>query len=80
MNMDRFEALIETESFEQYGGWTLESQFIDEMGSAYLLAHGIGHPVQDAYTYIDIPQTGSYRIWVRNKDWIPDYHPVRFKY
>ncbi len=32
--------LVEAESFENQGGWKLDTQFIDEMGSPYLLAHG----------------------------------------
>ncbi len=77
--MDRFEKLIEAESFEHYGGWTLESQFLDEMGSAYLLAHGIGIPREDAWTDIEIPEEGDYRVWVRAKDWVPAYHPGTFQ-
>ena len=30
--------LIETESFTNHGGWKLDTQFIREMGSPYLLA------------------------------------------
>lgn len=75
----RTEILIEAESFRQYGGWILESQFVDEMGSAYLLAHGIGEPVEDAVTEVDIPATGEYRLWARTKDWVPDAHPGTFQ-
>jgi hypothetical protein len=77
--MKRFELLVEAESFAHYGGWTLESQFIDEMGSAYLLAHGIGVPREDAWTDIEVPEAGEYRVWVRTKDWVPDYHPGTFQ-
>ena len=42
--------LLECEQFEDLGGWSLDSQFIDEMGSSYLLAHGLGKPVADATT------------------------------
>ncbi len=62
--------LLETESFDQYGGWKLDTQFIDEMGSPYLLAHGIGRPVGDATTSVDFPQSGTYHIWARTKDWV----------
>lgn len=37
--------LLEAERFEEYGGWLLDSQFEKDMGSAYLLAHGLGAPV-----------------------------------
>lgn len=77
--MKRIEILIEAEQFEDYGGWILESQFVDEMGSAYLLAHGIGTPVADAMTTVDIPEAGEYRVWVRTKDWVPDAHPGTFQ-
>ena len=34
--------LVEAESFQQPGGWSLDTQFIHIMGSPYLLAHGLG--------------------------------------
>jgi len=71
--------LIETEEFEEYGGWVLDSQFVMEMGSPYLLAHGSGRPVADARTVVDIAQAGSYSVWVRSKDWVPVHHPGRFE-
>jgi hypothetical protein len=77
--MERTEILLEAEQFKDYGGWTLESQFVDEMGSAYLLAHGIGEPVKDAVTDVKIPESGEYRVWVRTKDWVPDAHPGTFQ-
>lgn len=70
--------LCEAETFENYGGWSLDSQFEAEMGSAYLIAHGCGQPVADACTTVTIPADGSYKIWVRSKDWVPEYHPGRF--
>ena len=42
------ELLIEAESFSQRGGWVLDQQFMDQMGSPYLMAHGMGIPVADA--------------------------------
>jgi hypothetical protein len=78
-DMKRTEILIEAEQFRDYGGWVLESQFVDEMGSAYLLAHGIGQPVADAVTEIEIPEEGEYRLWARTKDWVPDAHPGTFQ-
>jgi hypothetical protein len=38
-------ALVEAESFENCGGWVVDQQFMDLMGSPYLLAHGLGEPV-----------------------------------
>lgn len=70
--------LVEAEDFADYGGWVLDSQFEMQMGSPYLLAHGLGRPVADATTTIRVDQSGDYEIWVRAKDWVPGYHPGRF--
>ncbi len=61
--------LIEAEDFDNYGGWVLDSQFETQMGSPYLLAHGLGRPVADATTVVRIPSAGEYDVWVRAKDW-----------
>ena len=58
------ELLIEAESFSQRGGWVLDQQFMDQMGSPYLMAHGMGIPVADATAEINIPQAGTYYIQV----------------
>lgn len=73
------DVLIEAEEFDDYGGWLLDSQFVAEMGSPYLLAHGNGRPVADATTTVDIELPGAYTVWVRAKDWVPSHHPGRFK-
>jgi hypothetical protein len=70
--------LIEAEDFDNYGGWLLDSQFEVQMGSPYLLAHGLGRPVADATTSITILSAGDYDVWVRAKDWVPAHHPGRF--
>jgi len=70
--------LVEAEEFATYGGWTLDSQFELQMGSPYLLAHGLGIPVADATTTVAVPDSGQYNVWVRTKDWVPDHHPGRF--
>ena len=64
------EILIEAESFTEYGGWKLDTQFIREMGSPYLLAHGLGRPVEDASTKVKVDKAGTYRIFARTKDWV----------
>ena len=46
---------VETEQFAVRGGWCLDQQFMDEMGSPYLLAHGMGVPVADAVTTVNFP-------------------------
>ena len=62
--------LVEAESFWNHGGWSLDTQFIDTMGSPYLLAHGLGRKVDDASTTIEVPSTGTYRVFVRTMDWV----------
>lgn len=64
------DVLVEAESFSDPGGWKLDTQFIDEMGSPYMLAHGLGRTVEDASTIVEFPETGTYRIYVRTKDWV----------
>jgi len=62
--------LVEAESFADHGGWSLDTQFIRQMGSPYLLAHGLGTPVADATTKVQIPSAGTWHVWVRTKDWV----------
>ena len=69
---------VEAENFANYGGWLLDTQFAHKMGSAYLLARGVGKPCAAARTVVDIATGGEYRVWVRTKDWVPEYHPGRF--
>ncbi len=65
--------LVEAEGFADHGGWVVDPQFMDQMGSPYLLAHGLGVPVADARTTVEVPAAGSYQLWVRTKDWVaPD--------
>lgn len=75
--------LVEAESFENAGGWGLDTQFIDSMGSPYLLAHGLGRQVSDASTTIELPSTGKYRVFVRTMDWVGRWkakgHPGQFE-
>ena len=75
--------LVEAESFDHPGGWKLDTQFIDTMGSPYLLAHGLGRPVEDATTNVEFPATGTYHVFVRTKDWVARWNapgaPGRFQ-
>lgn len=47
----------------------MDQQFIDIMGSPYLLAHGLGVPIKNAKTQLNFPTKGQYFLWVRTKDW-----------
>ena len=73
--------LVEAEAFADKGGWSVDQQFVEQMGSPYLLAHGLGQPVKNAVTSLDLATAGSYRVWVRTKNWVPgDWTaPGRFK-
>ena len=62
--------LIEAESFSNMGGWVIDQQSMDQMGSPYALAHGLGVPVEDAITHVEFPEDGEYSIWVRTRDWV----------
>lgn len=74
---------VEAEAFENHGGWTVDTQFIELMGSPYLIAHGLGRPVDEAVTTVNFPAPGSYRVLVRTKDWVAKWEapgtPGRFQ-
>ena len=61
---------LEAESFSNTGGWVIDQQSIDQMGSSYLLAHGLGRPVDDAVTTFYLEDEGDYKVWVRTRDWV----------
>ncbi|MCX7427621.1 MAG: FAD-dependent oxidoreductase [Planctomycetia bacterium] len=65
---------VEAESFARRGGWQLDQQSIATIGSPYLLAHGLGTPVDDATTTVSVPEAGQYRIFVRTKDWVARFN------
>ncbi len=67
------ELLIECESFDHKGGWVVDPQFVEQMGSPYLMAHGMGEPVENATTTIQVPASGTYHVWARTNDWAPGH-------
>jgi len=74
---------VEAEAFARLGGWVVDQQFMDEMGSPFVLAHGLGVPVADANTTVRFPAGGTYRVWVRTRDWVAPWKapgaPGRFE-
>ena len=74
--------LVEAENFDRKGGWVVDQQFMDLMGSPYLLAHGMGRPVEDAETAITLPEKGTYHVYVRTYNWTSPWYdgagPGRF--
>lgn len=75
--------LVEAESFQEPGGWFLDTAFTHIVGSPYLMAHGLGKPVADAKTTLSVKEAGKYRVWVRTKDWVAHWKapgkPGRFQ-
>ncbi|MDE5635446.1 MAG: FAD-dependent oxidoreductase [Muribaculaceae bacterium] len=74
---------VEAESFADKGGWVLDQQFMDLMGSPYIMAHGMGKPVDDAVTEIEVPEAGKYTVYVRTFNWTSPWKqgegPGKFK-
>ena len=70
---------IDAEDFDHYGGWQMDNQFVHLMGSPYLMATGVGKPVEDAMMSFDIAKRGEFHVWVRDRNWEKEYAPGRFK-
>jgi hypothetical protein len=71
--------LVEAEGFQEHGGWVVDQQFMDQMGSPFLLAHGMGEPVADAATEMKVRESGSYQVLVRTRDWVAPQAPGKFQ-
>jgi hypothetical protein len=75
--------LVEAESFQNKGGWVVDQQFSDLMGSDYLMAHGLGIPVANASTLVKFPEKGIYEVYVRTFNWTAPWFsgegPGKFK-
>lgn len=75
--------LVEAESFANKGGWVIDQQSMDVMGSPYLMAHGMGVPVADASSSVEFPKPGKYRVFVRTRNWAARWNttdaPGKFK-
>ena len=80
-NVEKYDILVEAESFSAKGGWVVDPQFVFQMGSPYLLAHGLGKPVESAVTEADVPSRGKYHVWARTMNWAQGgwEAPGRFK-
>ena len=61
--------LILTSMMDNLGGWIPDTQFVLQNNTVPVMAHGLGQPVQDASTSIEVDEDGDYRIWVRTRDW-----------
>jgi hypothetical protein len=65
------ELFVEVESFDNRGGWVVDPQFVEQVGSPYLMAHGMGIPVENASTSLEFTSGGTYHVWARTTDWAP---------
>ncbi|MEZ4773240.1 MAG: FAD-dependent oxidoreductase [Bacteroidia bacterium] len=65
------DALLEAEQFPDKGGWVVDPQFVEQIGSSYLMAHGMGVPVANAATDIKLAAKGTWHVWARTKNWVP---------
>lgn len=70
---------VDAEDFADYGGWYHDTQFVFLMGSGYLMAQGVGSPVQDAVTPVILKNAGTYRLWIRTHNWDVEHSPGRFQ-
>ena len=64
------QVLVEAESFSNKGGWVVDQQFMDQMGSPFLMAHGLGKPVEDASTKVNFTKADKYNVFVRTRNWV----------
>ena len=69
-----YDVFVEAESFDNKGGWVVDQQFMDLMGSPYLMAHGMGKPVDDAHTNVQMPARGRYDVYVRTFNWTAPWY------
>ena len=69
ISKDNESVLVEAESFANKGGWVIDQQSMDVMGSPYLMAHGMGKLVADAETIVEFPASGKYYVYVRTRNW-----------
>ncbi len=68
------ELLIPTSSFPEKGGWIVDNEFILTMGASYLLAHGLGKPVENAKKTIYVKKSGFYNVQAYTYNWCSPWH------
>jgi len=71
--------VVEAEDFAETGDWVVDTQFTHKMGSAYLVCPGADRPTaRPARTTVALPAAGTWHVWARTKDWLPEFSPGRF--
>ncbi len=74
------ELWVDALDFTEKGGWKEDTQFVHLMGSGYLMAADEpGIPVEDAVIRVQIPSSGRYRVWVRDRNWLRWHSPGQFR-
>jgi len=66
---------IDAIDFKDFGGFTVESQFVREMGQSYLLANGTGETLKPATVTFTIKESGMHRFYIRTKNWVAEHSP-----
>lgn len=66
--------ILSASMFSNFGGWVLDTQFVTNMGMPYLLAHGLGRPVEDAVTEFTVTSEGEYSLFVYTYNWVSPWH------
>ena len=66
--------LVETEDFDCRGGWVIDHEAFGKIHSAYIMAHGLGHPVADATTLFKAEKPGRYHVWVSTYNWTSPWY------
>jgi hypothetical protein len=72
------ELLISTSSFPEKGGWIVDNEFILTLGTSYLLAHGLGKPVENAKKTISVRKSGLYHVYAYTYNWCAPWHSDMF--
>ncbi len=67
--------LINATEVKNRGGWVLDTQFVLTMGTPYLLAHGLGTPVDDAKTTFCVSAPGIYTAYAYTFNWVAPWKP-----
>ena len=67
--------VIRAPEIKDFGGWVLDTQFVETMGTPYILAHGLGNPVNDAKTWFDAAEPGLYRVFAYTFNWVAPWKP-----
>ena len=67
---------IDAADFKSRGGWQLDTQFVRETVLPYLIAcNRPGEPAENAVAKFTLTEPGTYRFFVRTKNWKPAFSP-----